>query len=264
MFHIVNYFYISLGFILIFSILFLLFFFYDKLKYLNIAIFYLIFFWICLFLIIYYFSKKLIFLFVKNLIFMQKLSFLLIDKQMWVNLLMDFSFFYSLLFIIFVLFVYLFLFIQTFLFKNEKTVFYFFMVTFCCYFLISFWIVDQDLGFFLWQSFEKNDNSFFFFEYKPSLELIFLFYEIELYDLFFLISVIGFSFGCLFIENVDLSNILKKFRIVIFLFCYLIVFYILGGEGFYKDIYMFLLSFFCLEICFLFIFFFRGLKRKKF
>ncbi len=66
-----------------------------------------------------------------------------------------------------------------------------------------------------------------------------------------------------FIDNIDFKKLVEKFRIVIFLFCYMVIFYIFGGEGFYKDIFTFILSFFCLEICFISIFFFRGLKRKK-
>lgn len=263
MLHFINYLYFSLGLILIFAILFLLFLFFDKLKYLKIAIFYLLFFWILLFCFLYYYPKELLFIFVKNLVFCQKLNFLLVDKQVWVNLLIDFSLFYSLFFIVFILGIYAYLLAQSFLYKHEKNVFYYFFLTFVLYFFISFWIVDQDLGFFLWQSFEKEDNLFFFFDYKPSLELIFLFFEIEFYDLFILNLCVLVLYLIFYIENINFNNIVKKFRIVIFLFCYLIVFYILGGEGFYKDIYLLFSTFFCLEISFIVIFFFRGLKRKK-
>jgi hypothetical protein len=84
----------------------------------------------------------------------------------------------------------------------------------------------------------------FVFEYKPSLDLVFLFFEFEFYDLFSLIVLIFFFKFFFFFEKIKIENI-KNLRLFFILFCSGIIFYFLGGEGFFRDI---LLSSFCICI----------------
>ena len=251
-----NYIYIYLFF---FICIIFLFSFFNISKNFKIII-YIISFWLFIFIYIYIYVNKLFKLF---LIWdITSMDIMLIDNQILVTILMDFSFFFS----IFIFLLNIVLCIKIWIFPictRKKIIIYnTICLIFIYYFLYSYWIVSQDLGFST-LDYHSNNLMHLAIEYKVLIDNIYFYFESEFYD----ICVFLFFFVLMFISLLNKYSIytyIRKYKNIFNLFYICFIIFLFCGEGFLNDLKILIISIIFLELFFLFVIFLYRLKQIKY
>ncbi len=210
----------------------------------------------------YIFSKKLIYIFMFILSFKYEIYFMILDTQTFMITCLQFVFFFVNIFYFFFLICIFFLSLFNFITQKEKKIIFFIVINVILIFCFSLWVVDQDLGFSFWEFFDYEFfKVFMIFDYKPSFDLVLIYYINEFYDFFLLALVLNFLF-IFSLKSYTFLNFLKKYKKYFYLFYIAIIFYFFLGEGLKEDLSLILFSFFLIEFCFFSLYFFKNLSKK--
>ncbi len=187
---------------------------------------------------------------------------MILDTQTFMITCLQFVFFFvNLFYFLYFLGVFC-LFLLNFITKKEKQFLVYIYFSLAIIFLFSFWIVDQDLGFSFWEFFDYEFfKVFMIFDYKPSFDLVLIYYMNEFYDLFVLTLFINILF-ILSLKTYKVLFIIKKYKKTFYFAFLLIIFYFFFGEGFKEDLILLFFVVFILEFCFFTLYFFKNISKK--
>ena len=218
--------------------------------------------WLFSYIFMFIYSKKLIYIFMYVLSFKNDIHFMILDSQTFMITCLQFVFFFVNLFY-FPLFIYfIFLFGLNIISKKERSIYLYLFVCMFFIFFLSYWTVDQDLGFSFWEFFDYDFfKVFMIFDYKPSFELVLYYFINEYYDFFILTFFLNLIF-IFSLKSFSFVNLLKKFRFFFYFFIIIISFYFFFGEGVIQDLYLFIFILFFLEFFFFTIYFFKNISKK--
>ncbi len=99
------------------------------------------------------------------------------------------------------------------------------------------------------------------FDYKPSFDLVLIYYMNEFYDFFILTLFINILF-VLSLKTYKILYTLKQYKKIFYFGFLLIIFYFFFGEGFKEDLILLFFVILILEFCFFTLYFFKNLSKK--
>ena len=188
---------------------------------------------------------------------------MLIDGQILVTLLMDFTFFLSIFIMVMLIFLTVKVWIFTTLTLKEKKIYIYYINIYIYYYMFSYWIVDQDLGFSIWEILNYDASYIYLLiEYKPSIDKIYFFFEGEFLDIFIVIFLL-FITHIIIINKYNLYLVLRKYKYIYICFYLSFSIFFFCGEGFLNDLKILILTLIYLEFWFLLYVYLYVIKQKN-